>query len=84
MTMPFTFLPSEERLLLERMRAEWIEMPGMRLTAGQAARLWGLDRTVCDRALGVLVQSRFLVQAPCGAYRLCGGTRDADFDRRAL
>lgn len=78
MTMTFTaFIPSEDRSLLERMRAEWIEMPGMRLTATQAARLWGLDRTVCDRALGVLVQSRFLIQTPAGVYLLRGEGRAA-------
>lgn len=70
MTTTFTFIPSEERPLLERMRAEWTEMPGMRLTATQAARFWTLDRTVCDGALAILVQSGFLSQTPRGAYLL--------------
>lgn len=68
MTTTFTFIPSEERPLLERMRAEWIEMPGMRLTAAQAARLWALDCTVCERALAALVLSGFLIRTPSGAY----------------
>jgi hypothetical protein len=30
-----------------RIRAEYAEMPGLKLTAAQAQRLWGLDRQSC-------------------------------------
>ena len=30
-------------MLLARMRAEWVEMPGMRLTTAQATRLWAIN-----------------------------------------
>ena len=72
MTTSATPIRLEDKQLLARMRAEWVEMPGMRLTAAQAARLWALDRTVCDSALAVLVESRFLIQTPRGAYLLRG------------
>jgi hypothetical protein len=32
-----------EYSLVERVRAEFIEMPGLHLTLPQAARLWGLE-----------------------------------------
>jgi hypothetical protein len=47
---------------LQRARAEFTEMPGMRLTVDQAARLWAFDRALCDAVLRTLVDMRFLVQ----------------------
>lgn len=41
--------------LLARIRAEYLEMPGMRLTLPQAARLFNLERTQCARLLETLV-----------------------------
>jgi hypothetical protein len=38
-----------------RIRAEYHEMPGMRLTLAQAARLFALEPTRCARALDRLV-----------------------------
>lgn len=38
-----------------RIRAEYQEMPGMRLTVAQAARLFNLDPIRCARALEALV-----------------------------
>jgi hypothetical protein len=38
-----------------RIRAEYREMPGMRLTAPQAARLFNLDVVSCARVLDTLV-----------------------------
>ena len=38
--------------VLQRIQGEFVEMPGLRLTAAQAQRLWGLDRDVCDCAPG--------------------------------
>ena len=47
---------------LERARAEFLEMPGLRLTTMQAARLWALDNEVCLTVLSTLVEMRFLVR----------------------
>jgi hypothetical protein len=49
--------------VLERVRAEFLEMPGLRLTPAQARRLWALDEAVCDAILTALVDARFLVHS---------------------
>ena len=43
-----------------RARAEFLEMPGLRVTLAQAQRLLGLDRPMCEAVLNSLVGSRFL------------------------
>jgi hypothetical protein len=45
---------------LRRVKAEYFEMPGLRLTRAQAARLWGIDERLCDAVLSALVEARFL------------------------
>jgi hypothetical protein len=54
--------------VLRRVRGEYIEMPGLRLTTAQAQRLWGLDRAACDALLGALVESKFLLRTRDGAF----------------
>jgi hypothetical protein len=51
------------------MRAEFKEMPGMRLTEAQARRLWNLARPECDAALEHLVETGELVRDQKGRYR---------------
>ena len=51
-----------------RVRAEYHEMPGMRLTGEQIARLCGLDRHRCAEALERLLASRDLQLADDGSY----------------
>jgi len=46
--------------LLRRICGEYMEMPGLRLTAAQAQRLWGLDEPTCTNLLVSLVDARFL------------------------
>ena len=46
--------------LLNRVRAEFTEMPGLRLRIEQAQRLWNLDRTSCEHLLRSLVEAKFL------------------------
>ena len=46
--------------MLHRARSEYLEMPGLSLTADQARRLWGLESAVCDTILTMLVASGFL------------------------
>lgn len=58
--------------LLHRIRGEFVEMPGLRLTMAQAARLWHLDQALVGRLFGQLVESRFLARQPDGAYRRAG------------
>ncbi len=60
--------------LVGRIRAEYLEMPGLRLTLEQAQRLCGVERTLCMSILDALVESRFLCRHPSGAYaRLTDG-----------
>ena len=53
---------------LTRLRAEYLEMPGLRLTREQVQRLCGLERTVCERVLETLVGTRFLCVKADGTY----------------
>jgi hypothetical protein len=60
--------------LLTRIRAEYLEMPGLRLTLGQAQRLCGVERALCARVLEALVAERFLCVKADGTYaRLTDG-----------
>ena len=52
--------------LLRRVRSEFNEMPGLRLTLPQAARLLDLDRRACQRVIAALVRADFLRLAPDG------------------
>ncbi len=53
---------------LRRIRGEYLEMPGLRLTMAQAQRLWNLDRQTCEQLLSSLVASRFLAKTRDGSF----------------
>ena len=44
-----------DRALHARIRGEYHEMPGLRLTAAEAARLFNLDPALCAQVLNALV-----------------------------
>jgi hypothetical protein len=52
--------------LVNRVRGEFIEMPGLDLTMAQAERLWGLDNTACRHVVEALVATSFLRWTPAG------------------
>ena len=54
--------------LLERIRGEYREMPGLKLTPAQAQRLWGVSPERCAATLGRLVEERFLRVTPDGSF----------------
>lgn len=54
--------------VLPRVRAEYLEMPGLRLTPAQAQRLMGLERSACERALTVLIEAKFLRRLADGTF----------------
>ena len=54
--------------VVRRIRGEFLEMPGLRLTPEQACRLWRLDETACDAVLGALVDAHFLARTRDGAF----------------
>ena len=47
---------------LRRAQAEFLEMPGLKLTVAQATRLWHFDSALCSAVLSRLVEQRFLVE----------------------
>lgn len=54
--------------LIERVRSEFLEMPGLQLTCAQASRLWAVDPETCQRLLTVLLAVRFLRYSRDGRY----------------
>jgi hypothetical protein len=62
--------------LLERVVAEYREMPGLTLTLDQARRLWGCDAETCQRVAAVLVNRGLLRWSREGhliqPFRPCG------------
>jgi hypothetical protein len=57
-------------VVLTRIRGEYLEMPGLRLTERQAERLWNLDEATCRLAFGVLIRAGFLTRSPSGVVAL--------------
>jgi hypothetical protein len=47
-------------IILNRMQAEFVEMPGLELTFPQAVRLWSLGADDCRHAIDALVDAGFL------------------------
>jgi hypothetical protein len=54
--------------VLQRIRAEYLEMPGLMLKPEQVQRLCGVDDSMCQLALETLVESGFLSVRPNGTY----------------
>ena len=61
---------SSRQQLLDRVRAEFVEMPCLRLTRLQAQRLFALRPDVCERVLTALVAERTLCRERDDRYRL--------------
>ncbi len=53
---------------VNRLKGTFTEIPGTKLTAGEAARLCGLEPPRCEVILGVLEASGFLVARPDGSF----------------
>jgi hypothetical protein len=53
---------------IERVQAEFLEMPGLRLTSGEVQRLCGLDGALCQGVLDALVDVKFLRRNPDRTY----------------
>jgi hypothetical protein len=59
---------------LERLRAEFQEMPGLHLTLNQIQRFCGVGEEECREAVARLVMAKFLCLKENGVYaRLTGG-----------
>jgi DNA-binding IclR family transcriptional regulator len=59
---------------LDRITREYQQMPGLRLTAAQAMRLFALDRAACARALNTLELTRFLTRDERDQYMRLQGS----------
>jgi hypothetical protein len=54
---------------VRRAQSDFLEMPGLRLTLPQAARLWAYDAAFCGEVLAMLVETRFLIRSRDGFIR---------------
>jgi hypothetical protein len=61
--------------LVARVRGEYFEMPGLRLTLSQACRLWQVDVSTCEVLLDGLVRAGFLSKTDKGFYVAAATTR---------
>ena len=66
--------PASRRALVDRVRTEFSEMPGERLTCRQAQRLFAMRPDVCERVLAALEREGVLTRGIDGRY---GSSRDS-------
>jgi hypothetical protein len=62
------------RALVDRVRTEFSEMPGERLTSAQAQRLFAMRPDICERVLAALEREGVLTRGIDGRY---GSRRDS-------
>ena len=62
--------------MLRRIRGEFREMPGLKLTIAQAARLWHLDPASCTALLDALVVDGLLKRKGDGVYLVASETSE--------
>ena len=60
--------------VVRRVRQEFVEMPGLRLTLAQAVRLWGLERDICLAVIEALIAAAFLRRTATGAVMRLDGS----------
>jgi hypothetical protein len=60
-----------------RVQAEFMEMPGLKLTIPQAARLFALDSARCEQVLSLLVGRGVLAAAGGAFMRADSGRRQS-------
>jgi hypothetical protein len=64
--------------VLNRVRSEYMEMPGLSLKSEQVQRLCGIDDDACKAVLDTLVEAGFLLIRDDGAY---SRSRDGETSR---
>jgi hypothetical protein len=60
---------------LRLIKAEYHEVPDLRLTKSEGEALWGLDTVRTEALLEALVDAGFLRRTHAGSYRRADGTR---------
>ena len=58
--------------IVDRIREEFREMPGLRLTPAQATRLWGLEEKTCAAVIERLVETEYLRWTDSGSVTRAG------------
>ena len=53
---------------MNRIRAEYVEMPGLSLTEAQVERLWNLTSDIAETLLQELQRAHFLLRTKKGTY----------------
>ena len=53
---------------IHRLRAEYLEMPGLRLKPAQVQRLCGVEGKICQLVLDSLIKTKFLSVNADGVY----------------
>jgi len=61
---------SSNDCVVRRIRADFLEMPGLCLTIEQAQRLWSVEPRACEALLNSLIDSRFLRRTDRGLFVL--------------
>jgi hypothetical protein len=56
------------RELIQRVEAEFVEMPGLSVTLAQAQRLWGMDYATCIAVFRLLTDRGVVRRTPRGQY----------------
>jgi len=56
------------REILNRIKSEFLEMPGLRLPLAQVTRFCGVERSVCKAVLDALVDAKVLCLKSDGRY----------------
>jgi DNA-binding response OmpR family regulator len=60
---------AETLTLSQRVKVNYLDLPGLSLTVRQAQRMLGFDEPVCERVLEGLAKEGFLVRSDDGQYR---------------
>ena len=55
-------MKEHHRKVVQWIREEFEEIPGLRLTAREASRFWAMDEPTCELALAELALQGFLAQ----------------------
>ena len=59
--------------LTQRIREEFEEAPGLRVTVSEAVRFWGLDEPTCEQVLARLFAAGFLSRGSDLRYQQSSG-----------
>jgi DNA-binding IclR family transcriptional regulator len=65
-SIPESDVPSRWVAIMQRVRTEYEEMPGLSVTVAQASRLWNIDAATTREVLNAMVDVGYLSAGPRG------------------